>query len=414
MLERVARNRPTLGETRRAMRGEHVANGLVSFLFAATGPVALVLTVGIAGGLGRDVLASWIFAGFFGGALITIVMSWLYRQPLAHAWTISGTALIAPALAKYPYSDIVGTYIATGVLMAVLGLSGGFRKLMDWTPVPIVMAMVAGVFLKFGILAVDAFDKQLWIALAATASFLAASVVPGLQRILPPTLAALIGGAVATVALGAFKMTTPVDSLLAAPVLIAPTFNQSALVELVLPLAISVLALQNAQGIAVLRVAGHDAPVNTITTVCGVGSGVFGVLGAVCTCLTGPVNAILASSGKVADHYIGAYWWAFFSILFGLFAPLITALALATPAAFIFILGGLAMLRVLQQSFIAAFSGRFTLGALVTFIVTVTDLIPNVSVSMFGIGAAFWGLVFGVLTSLLLERADFKAKREAK
>ncbi len=76
---------------------------------------------------------------------------------------------------------------------------------------------------------------------------------------------------------------------------------------------------------------------------------------------------------------------------------------LAMPAAFIATLGGLAMLRALQGSFVAAFSGRFTLGALVTFLVTVSDL------QMLNIGAAFWGLVAGYVVSRLMERDDFHA-----
>jgi benzoate membrane transport protein len=59
------------------------------------------------------------------------------------------------------------------------------------------------------------------------------------------------------------------------------------------------------------------------------------------------------------------------------------------------------MLRVLQAAFVTAFRTRFTLGALVTFIVTVADI------NVLNIGAAFWGLVAGLLVSLLLERAEF-------
>ena len=48
-----------------------------------------------------------------------------------------------------------------------------------------------------------------------------------------------------------------------------------------------------------------------------------------------------------------------------------------------------------------AFGGRFTLGALVTFVVTVADL------AILNVGAAFWGLLAGYLVSWLLERPDF-------
>jgi benzoate membrane transport protein len=59
------------------------------------------------------------------------------------------------------------------------------------------------------------------------------------------------------------------------------------------------------------------------------------------------------------------------------------------------------MLRVLQTAFSVSFGGKFTLGALVTFLVTVAD------VPIFNIGAAFWGLVFGFAAAWLLERKDF-------
>ncbi len=83
---------------------------------------------------------------------------------------------------------------------------------------------------------------------------------------------------------------------------------------------------------------------------------------------------------------------------FGLLAPFFTRLLLGTPPAFIATLAGLAMLRVLQTAFIASFAGRYSLGALVCFLVTVAD------VPLFLIGAPFWGLVFGLATSRLLER----------
>jgi benzoate membrane transport protein len=93
------------------------------------------------------------------------------------------------------------------------------------------------------------------------------------------------------------------------------------------------------------------------------------------------------------------------AMMFGLFAPLFTTLMLGTPAAFIATLGGLAMLRVLQSSFVTAFAGRFTLGALITFVVTVADI------KILNVGAAFWGLVAGLAVSWLLERADFVAEK---
>jgi benzoate membrane transport protein len=173
------------------------------------------------------------------------------------------------------------------------------------------------------------------------------------------------------------------------------------MVELVIPLAITVLVVQNGQGVAVLRAAGHDAPVNVITIACGAWSVLAAGVGAVSTCLTGPTNALLSASGERSRHYTAGVVCGLLAMAFGLLAPLFTRLMLATPPAFIAVLAGLAMLRVLQAAFVTAFSTRFTLGALVTFVVTVAD------VTVFNIGAAFWGLVAGIVVSLLLERPDF-------
>jgi benzoate membrane transport protein len=92
------------------------------------------------------------------------------------------------------------------------------------------------------------------------------------------------------------------------------------------------------------------------------------------------------------------------AVVFGLLAPTFTGLMLAAPQAFIMVLAGLAMVRVLQGAFTSAFgTGRFTLGALVSLLVTVADL------SLLNIGAAFWGLVAGFLVARWMERPDFKA-----
>ena len=408
VLERFARPRPGLAEILASLRGHHFANALVSFLFACTGPVALILTVGIAGGLKPAEIASWVSLAFMLGGAITFAMSYLYRQPLAMAWTIPGTAIVGAGLLKFPYPEIVGAYVVTGVLMLALGLSGAFRKIMDWMPQPIVMAMVAGLFLKFGILAIDGFDKAPIVAVAATAGFVLFSLVRPLGRYIPPVVAALAAGAVAIGVLGGFAPREGAGGLFADPVFFVPKFSEAALLDLVLPLVISVVVLQNAQGIGILRMARHDPPANTITAVCGAGTVVFGLFGAVCTCLTGPVNAILSSSGERRTHYIGAFLWAAFAIVFGLFAPGIIGLALAVPDAFIYVIGGLAMLRVLQQSLAAAFGGKFTAGAVVCMVVTVTELIPEARFALLGIGAPFWGLVFGIAASLLLEPGDFR------
>ena len=405
LIEAPAQAAPRWAALRRDIGVTYAVNGLIGFIFAATGPVAVILSVGLRGGLSESDLASWIFGAFFLNGLITLVMSWRYRQPLAFFWTIPGTVLVGPALEHLSFAQVIGAFFATGVLMLLLGISGWVRRAMAAVPMPIVMGMVAGVFLRFGTDLVRALHQDVPIAAPMVVAFLLLSGWPRLGKRLPPMLGALLVGAIAVVLSARFAPQLDASMVLARPHLHAPAWSLQAMIELVLPLAITVLVVQNGQGVAVLKVAGHEAPVNAVTLACGIGSMVSAFVGTVSTCLTGPTNAIIISSGEQRRHYTGALVVGLLAMAFGLLSPLFTRLMLATPPAFIATLAGLAMLRVLQTAFVASFAGRFSLGALVAFLVTVTDL------TILNIGAAFWGLVAGVLVSLLLERTDFAALR---
>jgi benzoate membrane transport protein len=125
------------------------------------------------------------------------------------------------------------------------------------------------------------------------------------------------------------------------------------------------------------------------------------VTGGVSTCLSGPTNAIVVSSGEQKRQYSAAVFVGCLALVFGLLAPTFTRLLLVSPQSLVMALAGLAMLRVLQMAFVTAFKERFSLGALLAFLVTVAD------VSLLNIGAAFWGLLTGFVISWLLERSDF-------
>jgi len=379
----------------------YAVNGLVGFIFAASGPVAIVLSAGSRGGLGQAELASWLFGAFFLNGLLTIALSWRWRMPLVFFWTIPGTVLVGPALVHSSHAEVLGAFVATGVLMLALGASGWVRRALAAVPMPIVMGMVAGVFLRFGLDLIRAVHEDAAIAAPMVLTFVALSAVPRAARLLPPMIGALLAGALA-IAFGD-RMTLPAGASFAitAPQFYLPAFSLPVMLELVLPLAITVLVVQNGQGFAVLKAAGHDAPVNTVTLACGAGSIVTALVGSVSSCLTGPTNAIVASSGERSRHYTGAIFVGLLALAFGLYSSTFTALMLAAPKAFIATLAGLAMLRVLQGAFATAFRDRFPLGALIAFLVTVADL------PILTIGAPFWGLVAGVTVAWLMERADF-------
>lgn len=71
------------------------------------------------------------------------------------------------------------------------------------------------------------------------------------------------------------------------------------------------------------------------------------------------------------------------------------------PSKFTAVMAGAAMFDVFGSAFKGAFSGKFKSGAVVAFFIVITNA------SILNIGAPFWAIIFGVITSLVVERNDF-------
>ena len=406
-VERPTRPPPRPREVLGDLGSHELVNGLVGLLFAVTGPVAVILTVAARGGLSPAQTASWVTGVFVLNGALTVVASWVYRQPLGFFWTIPGTVVVGQALGSLSWPEVVGAYVLSALLVLALGLTGMVDRIMRLLPMPVVMAMVAGVFLRFGTDLVEALPADVALAGPMVLAFLAATALPRLGRWLPPILAALVVGVGVVLFTGRLAPGSTTGPWLAQPVLQAPDFTWAAAVELVVPLVVTVLVVQNGQGMAVLTAAGHRPPMNAVTIACGIVSLPAAAVGAISTCLTGPTNALLTASGSPRRHYAAAIWCGLLAIAFGCFAPGMVRLMLATPEAFVVALGGLAMLRALQGAFVTAFSGQFVMGALVTFLVTISDL------QLLNIGSAFWGLVAGLAVAFLVERPSGSARGRA-
>jgi len=397
-------NRPFAGikQTVRDLGSVHIGNAVVAFLFSSTGPVAIIISVGIAGGLTQGQIGSWIFTGCVVGGVLTIWFSCAYRQPLSFAWTIPGTVLLASALDHLSFAEVIGAYWATAVLIGIIGVSGTVSKAIKVIPMPIVLAMVSGIFLQFGLDAVLSFEKEFVLASAMVIAYVAVLLVPGMGVYMPPVVMALLAGITVVIVTGNFSADTQALQWLNLPAFEAPEFSRQAIFELMVPLAVTVLVAQNAQGFAVLLNAGHNPPVNNMTFACALGSGANALFGAVSTCVTGPANAVLVSGGETSRQYSAGVLFGVLSIVFGILAFAATWLILKLPPQLIAVLCGLALLPVLQKSFVGAFAGRFSMSALVTLVITVSG------VTIWNIGSPFWGLVTGMAFAILIENTDYR------
>jgi benzoate membrane transport protein len=136
-----------------------------------------------------------------------------------------------------------------------------------------------------------------------------------------------------------------------------------------------------------------------------------GFLGAHPAVTAGPSTAICSgpASGERKDlRFIAAFFEGVFWFCFALLAKVAVDAVKLVPAEFTAVLTGLAMFDVFGSAFRGAFTGQFKSGAVVAFFIAITNL------SILGIGAPFWSIILGVLTSLLVERGDFKFSQNAK
>lgn len=401
-IERPTLPRPTLREITRDMGPQEIGNGLVALIFSASGPIAVILQAAAAGNLSSQETSSWIFGAFLGNGILTLLLTYFYRSPQAYFWTIPGTVIVGDALVHLSFGEVIGAYLVTAVLVFLVGWTGLIGKIMAALPPTIVMAMVAGIFLRFGLDLVSSASDDPLIALPMIVVFVALTALPGVAKFAPPVALAAVVGTVIAIFAGRLAPGILDDGVVAQPVLVTPEFSFGAIAELVIPLAITVVIVQNGQGTAVLTAAGHQQGVNLSAAVSGLISIPLAFIGTVTSCLTGPTNALIVSSSEKHRHYTAAMVTAIGAIVVGLVSPAFVGFMLAMPASFIAALAGIAMLTPLKNSFLAGFKGPFSTGALVCFLVTVSEL------TIWNITAPFWGLVFGGIVGFLLDRSSRK------
>jgi benzoate membrane transport protein len=165
-LELAARPLASWRDILTALDRHSVTSAVVAWLYAVTGPLAILLAVSTKAGFGQDQVAAWIFGAYAIPGFLSILTSYLYRQPSGVAWSIPGAILIGPALDHLSFAEVIGANIVAGFLIGVLGITGWVRKVMRFCPLPVVMGMVCGVFLPFGLKIITGFEDNFWITLA--------------------------------------------------------------------------------------------------------------------------------------------------------------------------------------------------------------------------------------------------------
>jgi benzoate membrane transport protein len=358
--------------------------------FAAS--VAVVLAAAESLGATPAQTVSWVAGLALAKGAASLWLSWRHRLPIICAWSTPGAALIA-ASSGLDMAAAVGAFLLAAVLMMLTAAFRPLGALIEKIPMPIAAAMLAGVIFRFVVAVFDEMRVSPGLVLPLLAVFLLARLVNPFLGV----IAALAAGIILSFAGGLAAW--PVGGLaLSGLEFVTPRFDTAAMLGIGIPLYLVTMAAQNLPGFAVLRAAGYQPPVPACLFATGLASALTAPFGAhmvnmaaiSASICTGPDTHPDPAQRWKAGIVYGLAWLAIAAT-----AGLLLALILAMPKALIVAVAGLGLVGSLTGALTQATSSdghRFA--AVVTFAVAASSL------TLFGVGSAFWSLVagLGVLT----------------
>lgn len=373
----------------------NIASGFVGMLVGFTSSAVLVFQAATAAGASQEEISSWILALGVGIASTCIGLSLRYRVPILTGWSTPGAALLATSLSGVPMPEAIGAFMFAALLSFLFGITGLFERLITHIPKTLSSAMLAGILLQFGINVFAAMGHHFSLVCTMFLAYLIG------KRMLPRYVIVLV------LVLGIFIASTEglfqleqFHFALSAPIFTMPVFSLPSLISIGIPLFIVTMTSQNIPGITVIYNAGFRPPISPLISWTGFITFLLAPFGGYSVCLAAITAAICTdkeADSNPATRYKATIFAGCCWILIGVFGAAVVALLAAFPKELIMVVAGLALFGTIGNSLKAALeedSQREP--ALITILVSASG------VSLFGIGAAFWGLIAGSIALALL------------
>ena len=372
-----------------------VVAGFIAMMTGYTSSLVLMFQAGQAAGLTSGQISSWIWALSIGMAVCSIGLSLRYRAPITIAWSTPGAALLITSLGGVSYGEAIGAYITCAVLVIICGMTGSFERLVKRIPGSLAAALLAGILFKIG--------SEIFVAAQHRTGLVVVMLVTYLivKRLMPryAVLAALLIGTLISGLLGLLDFSGFALEV-AVPVWTTPSFSMAATISIGIPLFVVAMTSQNMPGIAVLRADGYNVPASPLITTTGVASLLLAPFGSHGVNLAAISAAICTGSHAHEDpkkRYTAAMWCGIFYGIAGTFGATLAALFAAFPKELVLSIAALALFGSISNGLTVAMSeAKEREAALITFMVTASGM------TLYSVGSAFWGIVAGVLTLMIL------------
>jgi benzoate membrane transport protein len=382
--------------------------GFIATIISYAGPLVIIFQAADAAHMPRELLSSWVWAISIGSALLGIGLSLRYRVPIIIAWSAPGSALLVALLPGISMNEAVGAYLLSSLIIFLVGISGAFDRIIGKLPGAIAAAMLAGILLRFGTGLFVSLQGKPGLVLAMFATYLVC------KRLLPryAVMAVLVVGCAIAMLTGQLHSEALVIGL-ATPVWITPQFSLGATLNVALPLVMVALTGQFVPGMAVLRASGYATPASPIIASSALGTALlapFGCHGLNLAAITAAICTGREAHEDPRKRYVAGVVGGLCYLVLGIFGATLVSLFAAFPRELIAALAGLALFAAIAGALTNAMAvPKDREAALVTFLTTASGM------SLFGLSAAFWGLIFGMAAHLLLcaRRPPLEASAES-
>ncbi|WP_235531173.1 MULTISPECIES: benzoate/H(+) symporter BenE family transporter [unclassified Nocardioides] len=372
-----------------------VMAGVVTAVVGFSSSFVVVLAGLTAVGATPDQAASGLLALCVTQALGMLWLSLRHRIPVTLAWSTPGAALLASTTGVMGgWSAVVGAFVAAGVLILLTALVPRIGDLVAAIPHSLARAMLAGVLLPLCLAPVTALvDAPRVIAPVILTWLVLLRLSP--RWAVPGALAVALGTVLATAHIGA-------DALAPSLAWTTPSWSWSALIGVALPLYVVTMASQNVPGVAVMSGFGYTVPWRETLTVTGIGTVVGAPTGGHAINLAAISAALAAGPDAGPDRsrrWIAAVSASVTYLVLAVASSALAAMVVAAQDGLMQAAAGLALLGTLGAALAEALADPAEREAAAATLVVAAS-----GVTVFGIGAAFWALVVGLLLRAFLHR----------
>jgi len=368
--------------------------GIIAIIVGYAGPTVIIFKVAETGNLSDAQIASWLWSYSIASGIVTIALSLLTRLPMIVAWSTPGIAFLVFSMEGVPFSDAIGAFVVSNVIILIIGLLGWFRKIIDLIPMSTAAALNAGILMPFALQTITGAENEPVLVLGMIATFF-------LVRIVSPrwsVAAVLVVGLCLCVALDKFAW-EGLSFSLTTPVLTLPTFTLDAAINIAIPLTVLALTGQYLPGLTVVRSFGYQPDSDIVIRYCGVASLLAAPFGSHNINPSSMIAGIVAGPEAGEDpnkRYVAAVVAGVVYLIFGTLAASFVMLFAALPSEAIMALAGLSLLAAIAHSIKTAMDKEATdvVVPTVVFIVAISNF------ELFSIGSPFWAIVIGIVLSI--------------